>query len=175
MPRGKRAEQPVQVPSVQTENGTIEPNFQDQTDEQLVQKYVELRDWTQAEKKRFDTFMEPHKQTMDIIENEFLRRLNERGADSTKTDCGTAYKSTLLNISVTPEGSAPYIRPDAPASIGREALLDFALDNWDEIGNELLLISAQKDSVRRWMDEHQGVPPPGIKVNWFTKVNIRRS
>lgn len=173
MPRGKVI--PVAEEALPGGPGAIEPNFQNDTDGDLVKRYVDLRDWTQAEKKKFETFMEPHKQTMDVIENEFLRRLNERKAQSTPTEHGTAYKSTLLNVSVAPE-AAPYQRDaDSPVSTGREALLDFALDNWDAIGNELLIISAQKDAVKRYMEEHEGLPPPGIKVVPFIKVNIRRS
>lgn len=173
MPRGKRAEKVVDAQT--QEQAPIQPNFESETDEQLVKKHIELDDWIKAESKRFASFLEPHRQMLDVIANEFLRRLNERKADSSKTEWGTAYISTLLNISVTPEETAPYQRdPQAPASTGREALLDFALDHWDEIGNEMLMISAQKDAVRRYMDEHNGVPPPGIKANWFRRVNIRR-
>lgn len=167
MPKGKRAEavQPAKE---------IHP-FENQTDEQLIKKHIELDDWIKAENKRFASHLEPHKQMLEVISNEFLRRFNERKSENSKTEYGTAYISTLLNIAVSPEG-APYVRGDdsAPTSVGREALLDFALDHWDEIGNEMLIISAQKDSVRCWMDEHNGVPPPGIKVEWFRRVNIRR-
>lgn len=180
MPRGKRAAtQPVQEQPVQENGSAIEPNFQSDSDEQLCKRYIELDDWIKAEDKKFSTFMESHKQSLEVIRNEFLRRLNERGADSTKTDYGTAYKSRLLNVSVTPEETNFYERthPDGTTtrSEGREALLDFALDNWDAIGNELLMISAQKDAVKRWMEEHEGVPPPGVKVVPFIRVNIRRS
>lgn len=177
MPRGKRAEQPVAEAPAQ-------PNLESETDEQLIKKHIELDDWIKAENKRFASFLEPHKQMLEVIANEFLRRLNERKAENSKTEYGTAYISTLLNISVSPEGSEPYRRLDSPVdhtgdyinppALGREALLDFALDHWDEIGNELLMISAQKDAVKRWMDEHNGAPPPGIKASRFRRVNIRR-
>jgi hypothetical protein len=170
MPRAKKVQE---EPQQETQ---IEPNFQDKSDEQLVQHFIQLDDWVKAEKKRFDNFMEAPKQELDVIRNEFLRRLNERGSDSTKTECGTAYKSRLLNVSVTPEDTVPYQRdPNAPVSTGREALLDFALDNWETIGNELLLIDAQKDSVRKYMEENNGLPPPGVRAVPFIKVNVRRA
>lgn len=181
MPRGKRVEKPKEVLMVSDENTSpyrFIGNFQEETDEQLVQRHIQLDDWVKAEKKRFESFLEPHKQELDVIANEFLRRFNERKSDNSKTEYGTAYVSRLMSVSVSPEG-APYEHPDANGStvsaIGREALLDFALDHWDEIGNELLLISAQKDAVRKWMEEHEGVPPPGLKIEHIRKVNIRRS
>ena len=106
---------------------------------------------------------------MEAIENEFLRRLNERGQDASPTEHGTAYKSVLLNVSLSPEG-----RPYGDLT-GREAFLDFCLDNWDGFGNEALMFQPQKDSVKRYMEEHEGVPPAGVKVAYFTKVNVRRS
>lgn len=181
MPRGKRAEKAVDA-AIQ-EQAPIEPNFQTDSDEQLVQRFIALDDWVKSEKKRFDNFMEGHKQTLEVIRNEFLRRLNERKSDSTKTEHGTAYKTNILNVSVSAEEGAPYVRQVAGEngemvpmeSTGREALLDFALDNWDAIGSDLLMVDAQKDAVKRWLDEHEGVPPPGLKIGWFTKVNIRRA
>ena len=180
MPKGKRAEKPAEpIQEIVTATETpIEPNFSEDSDEQLVKRFIDLDDWVKGEKKRFDNFMEGHKQNLEVIRNEFLRRLNERKSDSSKTEYGTAYKTTLFNLSVTPEETAPYAREIdgvMTESRGREALLDFALDNWDEIGNELLMIDAQKDAVKRYMEEHQGLPPPGIKMTPFIKVNIRRS
>ena len=180
MPRGKRAEKPVQVQAIEpgeNQSISIEPNFSD-SDEQLVKRFIDLDDWVKAEKKRFANFMEGHTQKLEVIRNEFHRRLIERKSDSTKTEYGTAYKTTLFNLAVTPEETAPYTREIdgvVTESRGREALLDFALDHWDEIGNELLMIDAQKDAVKRWMEEHNGLPPPGIKMTPFIKVNIRRS
>lgn len=171
MPRGKRAEKlPEQTP--------IEPNFSGDSDEQLVKRYIELDDWLGAEEKKFKTFMAPHNLTLEVIKNEFLRRLNERKSDSSKTEYGTAYKTTVYNLSITPEDTAPHVRNidgQISESRGREALLDFALDNWDTVGNELLMINAQKDAVKRWMEEHEGNPPPGVKMVPYIKVNIRKS
>lgn len=172
MPRGKRAEQ---LPLPISESA---PTLAERTDEDLTKQYFTLDDWLESESKRFGEHIKPTKTLLEYIKDEFLRRLNERKADSTKTDAGTAYKSTIMNISISPD-AAPYNVtvegvPMEP-KVGRDALLDFCLDHWDEIGNDLLMISAQKDAVKRWMEEHNGAPPPGIKVGFFTRVNLRRS
>jgi hypothetical protein len=167
----KKQEQPVNSP----EAGEPETK----TAEQLIAEHNKLDEWLKAETKRFAEFMAPHKQRLEDIGNQLLALSNLQKWDSIKTEEGTAYRSTLLNVQVSPEG-LPYTSngPDGVLKgqvVGREALLDFALDHWDDIGNDLLLISAQKDAVKRYMEAHDGQPPPGIKTGFFTRINIRRS
>ncbi len=145
----------------------------DQTAEQLIAEHNKLDDWLKAETKRFGEFLKPHKERLEAIGNQLLALSNTQNWDSIKTDAGTAYRSTLLNVSVSPDG-LPYERGEEK-SIGREALLDFALDHWDDIGNDLLLVSAQKDAVKKFMEANEGKPPPGIVTGAFTRINIRRS
>jgi hypothetical protein len=165
----KKAEPKTEVVAVNAEAATQVLA----TDASLVERYYVLEDWLKAETKRFEDHVKGVQAAMDQIKQEFLRRLNERQADNTKTDFGTAYKTTLLNVSVSPEG-ASYCT-DNGAFTGREALLEFALDNWNEWGDDMLQIGAQKDAVKRYMEDHKGEPPPGIKTAFFTKVNIKRA
>lgn len=164
------------MPRNKTEAASVSPaeGGQDKTAEQLIAEHNKLDDWIKAETKRFGEFMAPHKQRLEEIGNQLLVLSNLQKWDSIKTEEGTAYRSTLLNVQVSPEG-APYKIDGQMDRIGREALLDFALDHWDDIGNDLLLISAQKDAVKRYMETNDGQPPPGIKVGWFTRINIRKS
>ena len=169
------------MPRKKTEAASASPaeGGQDKTAEQLIAEHNKLDDWFKAETKRFAEFMAPHKQRLEDIGNQLLALSNLQKWDSIRTEEGTAYRSTLLNISVSPDGP-PYTSngPDGVLKgqvVGREALLDFALDHWDDIGNDLLLISAQKDAVKRYMEAHDGQPPPGIKTGFFTRINIRRS
>ncbi len=148
---------------------TVAPQPLTEDDGELVQRYISIRDWLAEENKRFAAHLQPYKAQMEGIENEFLKRLNERGQDASPTEHGTAYKSTLLQAQLSPDG-----RPYGDLA-GREAFLDFCLDNWRGFGNEALMFQPQKDSVKKYMEEHGGVPPPGVKVSWFTKVNVRRS
>ena len=68
---------------------------------------------------------------------------------------GTAYKSTIMRCSVS----------------DRPALEDWALENrrWDIFGNTL-----SKDVVRDVVDCTKE-PPPGVKVEFITNVNVKRS
>lgn len=125
----------------------------------LIQKYVFVRDHIAAENKRFGEYMAPYNKELEDIGNKLLEMLNEQKCENFKTEFGTAYKSTIMNTKVA----------------DRDKLVDFSLDNWDAIGNELLLINVQKDAVRQHMEGNNGHPPPGVEVGFFTRVNIRKS
>lgn len=125
----------------------------------LIQKYVSVRDHIAAENKRFSEYMAPYNKELEDIGNKLLEMLNEQKCENFKTEFGTAYKSTIMNTKVA----------------DRDKLVDFSLDNWDAIGNELLLINVQKDAVRQHMEGNNGHPPPGVEVGFFTRVNIRKS
>ena len=147
------------------------------TAEQLIAEFIRLGDWLKAESKRFAEHLQPTQNRQREIEGKLHEMLNALGGGekaNISTGAGTAYISNLMNMKIDPE-AAPYMRMGENPTQGREALIDFALDHWEEIGSELLLIQPQKDSVKRWMDEHEGKPPPGISIGWFQKVNIRRS
>ena len=59
------------------------------TDLELVEKYLEFKHFLAQQKDAYETAIKPYVDGMTVIENEFLRRLTERGADNTKTDAGT--------------------------------------------------------------------------------------
>lgn len=141
----------------QTEHQTM-------TADQLVKRFVELRDHVTAQQKKFDEFLKPFKAEQVEIQDKLLAMLNQTGGESIKTEHGTASKSTIT----TPKVEA------------RDAYLDwlFALSDadWDAFGNAMLQIAApQIDAVREYMGNHEGQLPPGVVTSSFTRVNVRRS
>ena len=126
------------------------------TDAQLVEKYLQLKSKVASMSEVFDAQVKPYKDGMATIENALLALLNERGADNTKTENGTAYKSTLLNVKV----------------IDQAAFLKFCTEQGGS--TEMMDIKALKDPVKDWIEE-TGNPPPGVETNPFVRINIRRS
>lgn len=124
----------------------------------LIKEHIKLNDQLKEAAKWFATQCVPKKQRMQEIEAALLDMLNTQKADSFKCEDGTCYKSHILNVKVE----------------DREKLLDFINERWDEIGNELLLLNAQKDAVKRWTEE-TGAPPPGVVTSYFTHLNVRRA
>jgi hypothetical protein len=127
------------------------------TDLQLVEGHQQLKASTATLEKAHAAKIGPLKQAMTAIENEFLKRLDERGADNTKTDAGTAYKSTLLNVKV----------------VDRDAFLKFCTAYWGTIGADMLNVTAVKDPVREYMNG-KNMPPPGVETSQFVRINVRR-
>ena len=140
--------------------------------EQLIAEHFSLEDKIKEANKKVAEYLAPYKARLEQIDGELLSLLNSLGGGekaNISTDVGTAYLSHILNVGIDTEG------PKYNDQVGRMALLDYCLDNWNEIGAELLLVQPQKDAVKRYMDEHDGAPPPGLKTSWFTRVNVRRS
>ena len=54
------------------------------------------------------------------------------------------------------------------------AVLEAAQAVWDEYGADIQ-INLSKDAVKRFMEENNGLVPPGMSISHFQRLNIRRS
>lgn len=127
------------------------------TDELLIEQYIKLRNYAARLKEEHEQALAPYKEGMTTIENVLLERLNERGADSTKTDAGTAYKSEIMTPKVT----------------DRDAVLHYCVDHWSDFGSDMLQISVTKDAIKKFI-QSENSPPPGVEVSYFTRINVRK-
>lgn len=128
----------------------------------LIERYLFLRDFVAEQAKRFDEWAKPHKEEMEVISSRLHEHLLALGGDkpSIKTAHGTAFTTTSKN----------------PRIENRDTYLDFVLDNWDTVGNAMLQVGTpQVSAVTEYMDAHDGQLPPGVKIEPFTKVSIRRT
>lgn len=127
------------------------------TDAQLVEQYLKLKAHVASRQEAFDAEIKPYKDGMTVIENAFLERLTERGADNTKTGAGTAYKSTIRGFKV----------------VDQAALLKFVTEQGGSM--ELIDIKVLKDPVKDWVENTGSLPPGVVENEPFTRINIRRS
>lgn len=128
----------------------------------LIERYLALKDHLAAQTKAFTAFCAPFKAEMDAIEAKLREMLLAMGetAEAIKTAAGTAYTSTITT----------------PGIENRDTFIDFCMDNWDTVGNEMLQLGKpQVTSVKTYMDEHEGALPPGVKISTYQQLNIRRS
>lgn len=126
----------------------------------LIAEHFELDDYMAAETKKFGEFLKPFKERDEAIKNALLALLIEQGGKGIKTEHGTAYTSTIVTPKIT----------------ARDSFLDWCLENWDTLGNEMLQLGApQKDAVTQYQETNEGKLPPGVETSSFTRVNIRRS
>lgn len=123
---------------------------------QMIEQFVKLRDFMKARAEKRTEEDKPYIEAMSTLENAVLAHLNAENEQSVKTEWGTAYKSTTMSARVADSTAFfDYVR-EADAF-------------------HLLIAGAAKDAVKVHMDEHQGMPPPGVDVSYFTKVNFRRA
>jgi hypothetical protein len=66
----------------------------------MIEKYIALRNKVDQIKSKHADELAPYTNTMQAIENELLRHLEETKLDSIKGDRGTAYKQTATSVTV---------------------------------------------------------------------------
>lgn len=125
------------------------------TYDELVGKYIALRDMIKAEEAVFEAGIAPKKELLKKAELRMLDELNKMGADSIKTPYGTAYRAVRVSASVA----------------DREVFFNFIrkTDNFD-----LLTSHVSSDAVKVFIDANSE-PPPGVNITQRAYVNIRRS
>lgn len=129
------------------------------TPDQKVTRWHEIKAFLAGANKQFADLCAPYSQEQKEIEAWLHNFLNENKLDNIKTPNGTAYKSAITQ----------------PKIVDRTAFLDWALENWESSGNEMLQISApQVEAFKNYVEEHKAVPP-GTAVSVFERLNIRRS
>lgn len=122
--------------------------------EQLIQRYVQLRDDKAALAERHKAEMEPYNNALTLIETALQDALNQAGGESIKTKAGTAYKSTATTCKV--EDWASFIT--------------FVQETGD---TELLVRNVNKTRYEELVANSRMVP--GISVSTVQRVNVRRS
>jgi hypothetical protein len=125
------------------------------SDDTLIASYINIRDQKKGLEEKHDKELAPLKQAMATIMDAMLARLNERGADNSKTPSGTAYKSIQTSAKV----------------INRDEFLNYVLDN---SRFNLLTNHCSKEEVEI-VTQLTGEPPPGVEVSRITVVNFRRA
>ena len=125
------------------------------TDADFVRKYIELRDRKKQIEDRLKDELAPINDAMDKLEGFLLDRLNQSGAESIKTEYGTAYKSKVMSAKVA----------------DRESLMRYVREHQ---AFHLLTANVAKDAVREYMESSDGNPPPGVDVTFITNINFRR-
>jgi len=135
------------------------------TDLQIIEAYIERRDFIKKKTDEFELSMEIYKGGMKTLENEMLRRLNERGSEHSATDAGTAYKESVMQIKCT----------------DKAAYHAYAIDHYDTVGKDLLTAHVSKETLKLIIDQSKseaspnGVVPPGLAVNFESVVRFRKA
>ena len=122
--------------------------------DRAVEAYVRLRDELDGHRKTFKDQEKAYKEKLDQLADFIGRELTD-GVESIKTSHGTAFWATKDFVSVQ----------DA------EAFFNFILETGD---TQLLNKSANKTAAKEYMDEHNGIAPPGLEYSTSREIQIRR-
>lgn len=125
------------------------------TAEQLIAKYVEIRDDIADISERHKNELAPKKQALEIIENALMQILNDQGGQNIKTPAGTAYRSEVLTVKVE---SWPLVQ-EYITTHGR----------WD-----MLVQNVNKTAIKELL-ETTGTLPPGVSTQTIFNLNVRRA
>lgn len=123
--------------------------------EQLIDRYVKLRDRKAEMKAAYDLSVAQIDEAMTKVENFILGHLNENGIDSVGAPAGTAFKKSMTS-----------------ATVGdRDAFMGYVKAN--EAFN-LLDVRANKTAIAEFKELNNDLPPG---VNWREEVvvQIRRA
>jgi hypothetical protein len=124
------------------------------TDHDLIDKFLEIKAYVERRETELSEQLKPAREGMELIKNTILARLNARGAENTKTDAGTAYKSKILDVKV----------------VGRAEFLAFCTNG----NTDMLQVGAVKDEVKQYIAEY-GTVPAGLETSTTIRINIRKS
>jgi 3-methyladenine DNA glycosylase AlkD len=122
--------------------------------DQLVERYVKLRDNIKAKEDEQKQALAPFKELMKEMELAMQQHLASVGAESVATAHGTVYTTTKKSATV------------ADAQVFRDWIIEHQA--WDVCD-----IRANAPAVADYLD-HFGALPPGLNYSTTMAVNIRR-
>lgn len=115
----------------------------------LIQKYVEVRDRKDALKEKHAKELEPYEEALSMVESALRDKMQELGVNSFKCEHGTAYTKELKSVGV----------------VDWKEVLDYVKKNerWDLLTRKITTSALQ-----------EGEYVPGTEVSKVLKVNVRR-
>ena len=132
------------------------PVFSGITADAVVARYIELRDYVNAEKKAFNERMKDYTDAMEMLEGVAAAMMKATGQRALSTDHGTAFPVTGTSVRCT---DAEAFRAWAQANAA-----------WHFFTNNVV-----KDEVLAYMEKNEGRPPPGLTVDGYVSIQFRKS
>lgn len=123
--------------------------------EQLVEKYVKLRDKKAEMKAAYEKEVAGIETLLERVEGKILEYLNESGIESIRTKAGTAFKATKSSATVA----------------DWDSFFAFVMETENY---QMLEHRASKTAVVEYKEEN-GDLPPGLNWSEMVSVQIRRA
>lgn len=125
------------------------------TAEDIVKKYIELRDYVQAETKAFKEKMKAYNDGMQTLEGLAASMMNLTKQTALPTEFGTAYREPQLSVTCQDKDS---------------------FHEWVRVNGQWHFLTAHvsKEAVEQYVETHEGQAPPYLKVDTYNAVRFRR-
>src|ERR1043165_10118915 len=122
---------------------------------QLIDSYVQLRDRKRLLESQHKEALKPYVKVMEEIEGQLLQIMQQSGVKTLTGTGGNAHQSLKKRATIR----------DA------EAFQNYVIENelW-----HLADWKANANAVFDHIQEHNGVPPPGVNPSSYVAVNVRR-
>jgi hypothetical protein len=139
----------------QTRNESIVAGGPPIGDNKLLKVALKIRDAIAEKTKAYDNEVKVLKDQLSQIENEVIRRLQERGSTQTKTEFGTAFLGEKMTCSIADEGAFE-------AFVIAEKDLAFYQKR------------VKVEHLREYMTANEGRLPPGLSIFKEVTLNLRK-
>jgi hypothetical protein len=135
----------------------------------LIDQFRRVRTKLEAMDKKHDEACKPYKDALGLIKGALKRILDGAGADSVKTEFGTAYKSIKTTIKTTDKselvrgvlvGVEPSMTPAAFITVVHLVV-------------ELLDIKPNKTVAEAYLEDN-GEQLPGTEISRYIDINVRK-
>ncbi len=130
------------------------------TDEQMIAKFIELRNYVDAKTKAFEETMAPYKGGMKTLEDAMSAKLNaiapdKDGKASIATGSGTVFRKKELALSIA----------------DRDVWFAFIGEDFDA-NRRFLTTAVTKSEVQEFIDTNKQLPP-GLNASYIYKTQFR--
>ena len=120
----------------------------------IIQKYIALRDWLEADGKAVAERQKPYTDALVTLEGLMMNHLAENGLDNVKSEFGTAFKKTGTRVRVADRGSFNEF-------VAQQGSLDWFTN------------AVSKEKVVEYAKEH-GCAPSGADITYITDIQFNR-
>ena len=128
--------------------------------DKAVESYIDLRDRIAALDRTHKAKVKGIKDVQLKLQAFIQKKLEEVGAENIKTEHGTAFKATKDSVRVT----------------NKAEFMQFITQRVEEAGVDglyMLTVSASKNAVKEYMEDHEDDLPPGIKYEQWQEIQVR--
>lgn len=162
------------------EGKSVEGEIMTYTNEDLIARYLYLRGKKDRARKRWQAIEAGRNGQLEVLATELMARMTEQGEQNVKTSAGTAYRTT--SWSVTTKDKLAFVREIVSSvliaaesfDLNETSFPDVVQGILDSDALELLDARPVKEAALAYLDQNK-VPPPGINIEGFYEVHVRKA